>query len=216
MSISLPNGSTVAGASGYAPADVVTGITNAAAPLASSVAHGLAVGDYVEVTSGWTRLNGKVVRVGTVPDANSFTLEGIDTTNTTIYPAGNGGGSVRKITGWTQIQQILSSSSSGGDQQFYDYQLLESDQQARIPTVKNAAGWALELADDPSLAGYQWASTANDDRSPRAVKITLANGSIITYSAYVSLNKIPSLTVNQAMAVSMTLSFLNEPVRYVS
>ena len=216
MAISLPNGSTVAGASGYGSAINVTAITNAATAVATATAHGLVAGDFVEVTSGWSRLTDKIVRVGTVADANTFELEGIDTTNTTIYPAGSGVGSVRKVSDWTQISQILSSTSSGGDQQFYEFQLLEADQQKRIPTVKNAAGWALSVADDPTLAGYQWASVANDDREPRALKITLSNGSIITYSAYVSLNKIPSLTVNQAMACELTLSFLNEPVRYVS
>jgi hypothetical protein len=143
-------------------------------------------------------------------------LEGIDTLLTSIYPAAGGTGTVREITGWTQLSQILSSSSNGGEQQFLEYQLLEGDAQKRIPTFKNAAGLSFTVADDPTLAGYILASAANDDRLPRAVKITLPSGAVLVYNAYISLNKTPSLSVNEIMAVEVTLSLLAEPVRYAS
>ena len=175
--------------------------------------HGVATGDFMEVTSGWSRLTDKIVKATGVTGV-SVSLDGIDTTLTSIYPAGTGTGSVREITGWTQLSQILSSSSSGGEQQFLEYQLLEADAQKRIPTFKSAAGLTFSIADDPTLAGYILASTANDDRLPRAVKVTLPSGSVITYNAYISLNKTPSLTVNEIMACEVTLSLLSEPVRY--
>ena len=81
---------------------------------------------------------------------------------------------------------------------------------------KSAAGLSFQVADDPTLAGYILASTANDDRLKRAVKITLPSGAVIYYNAYISLNKTPSLTVNSIMAVEVTLSLLAEPVRYAS
>lgn len=93
---------------------------------------------------------------------------------------------------------------------------MEGDSQKRIPTFKNAAGLTFSVADDPTQAGYQLASAANDDRLPRAVRITLPSGSIILYNAYISLNKTPSLTVNEIMACQVTLSLLAEPVRYAS
>lgn len=213
MSISLPNGALVAIASGYGSPETVTGLTNANPAVATSVAHGLVDGDIIEVTSGWSRLTNKIVKVDQ-QTVDTYLMLGIDSTLTTIYPAGSGTGTTRKITGWTQLSQILSSSSSGGDQQFLDYQLLEADAQNRIPTFKNAAGLTFEIADDPTLAGYILASAANDDRLPRAVRITLPNGSVIYYNAYISLNKTPSLTVNQIMACQATLSLLAEPVRY--
>lgn len=215
MAVSLPNGALVAIASGYGSNLTVSAITNANPAVATSTGHGLANGDFVEVTSGWSRLTSKVVRVSGVT-ANTFELEGIDTTSTTIYPASGGTGTVRKISGWTQLSQILSSSSSGGEQQFLEYQFLESDAQKRIPTFKNAAGLSMSIADDPTLPGYQLASTANDDRNPRAVRITLPNNSKILYNAYISLDKTPSLTVNNIMACEVTLSLLAEVVRYAS
>jgi len=214
MAISLPNGALVAIASGYAAAVNITALSNASAAVATAT-NTLTAGDLVEITSGWSRLTDKVVRVTTV-SGTAFTLEGYDTSLTTIYPSGAGTGSFRKISGWTQLSQILSSSSSGGEQQFLDYQLLEADAQKRIPTYKAPSGLSFSVADDPSLAGYILVSAANDDRLPRAVRITLPNGAILLYNAFVSINKTPSMTVNEIMACEVTLSLKAEPIRYAT
>jgi len=214
--VSLPNGSIIAIASGYGAVKEMTAISNASEAVATlEASHGVVENDIIEVTSGWSRLNQKVVRADSVA-TNDVTLEDINTSSTTVYPTGSGTGSVREITGWTQLSQILSSSTSGGEQQFLEYQLLEADAKVRIPTFKNPSGFELEVADDPTLNGYILASTANDDRLQRAVKVTLPSGALIYFSAYVSLNKIPKLTVNEVMSCQVTLSLLNEPTRYTS
>lgn len=216
MSVSLPNGALIAVSSGYEAVQEITALTNGSpSAFTTSAAHNLTDGDIVEVTSGWSRLTNKVVRVDNV-SASSGDLENIDTTKTGIYPAGGGAGSLRKITGWTQLSQILSSTSTGGEQQFLEYQFLEADAQKRIPTFKTAAGLTFSVADDDTLPGYQLISQANDDRLPRAVRITLPSGAILLYNAYISLNKTPSLTINELMANEVTLSLLAEPVRYGS
>jgi len=194
----------------------MSAVTNANPAVATlEVSHGVIVNDILEVTSGWSRLTDKIVRVSAVA-TNDVTLEGYNTTSTAVYPPGNGAGTVREITGWTQLTQILQSSSSGGEQQFLEYQFLEGDAQKRIPTFKNAAGMTFSVGDDDTLAGYVVAAAANDDRLQRAVRITLPSGAKLFYNAYISLNKTPSLTVNELMAVEVTLSLLNEPVRYAS
>jgi hypothetical protein len=216
MAVRVPNGSLVYMAGGYGAVKTMTALTNDNPGVATlEASHGVVEGDFIEVTSGWSRLNDKVVRAGTV-STNDVDLEGINTTSTTIFSAGSGTGSVREISSWTQITQILSSSSTGGEQQFLEYQFLEADAQVRIPTVKSAGGLTFTVGDDPSLAGYIALETANDDRLKRAFRIILPSGAIILYNAYVSLNKTPSLTVNEVMACEVTLSFLAEPTRYAS
>jgi hypothetical protein len=86
----------------------------------------------------------------------------------------------------------------------------------KIPTSKTAGGWTLQVGDDPTLAGYIALSAANDDRVARAIRINLANGSKLCYYGYCSLNKTPTLTVDQLMACEATVSFLNEAVRYAT
>jgi hypothetical protein len=214
MAVTLPNGALVAIASGYATVKNMTAVTNANPAIATlEASHGIIVGDIFEATSGWSRLTNKVVRAASV-STNDVGLEGQNTLLTSIYPATGGTGSIREITGWTQLSQILTSSSSGGEQQFLEYQFLESDSSKRIPTTKSAAGLSFSVADDPTQPGYLLALAANDDRLPRAVRITLPSGGVLLYNSYISINKTPSLTVNEIMAVEVTLSLLAEPVRY--
>jgi hypothetical protein len=212
--ITLPNGAIISLAATYAASVNFTAISNAVAAVVTA-ANTLVAGDYVEITSGWGRLTGKVVRVLSAT-TSTFVLEGYDTTLTSIYPAGTGIGSFRKILTWTQLSQILSSGSNGGEQQFLEYQFLEGDSQKRIPTVKSAAGLTFSVGDDPLLPGYQLASAANDDRLPRGMRIDLPSMAKILYNAYISLNKTPSLTVNEIMACEVTASLLAEPVRYAA
>lgn len=214
MSLTLPNGSIISLASGYSTADTVTAVTNAAPPVAT-VTNTFSANDIVEVTSGWAHLNNKIVRLSAV-SGTTATFEGIDTTNTSTYPAGAGTGSIRKVTGWTPIQQVMTVTAQGGTQQFLKFQYLEQDIQQQIPTIKDAASLELKVADDPTLAGYILAAAANDDRQPRAVQVAFPNGAFLYFDAYVSLLKTPALTINQAIETTITLSYLNEPVRYAS
>jgi hypothetical protein len=216
MAVSLPNGAIVAIASAYGASKTMSALTNANPGVATlEAAHGVATGDYIEVTSGWSRLTNKIVKAGTV-STNDVPLSGIDTTLTSIYPALGGTGTVREITTWTQVAQVLTSQSQGGEQQFLTYQFLESDAEKRIPTTKSAGGWNISIADDATQAGYIELEKANDDRLPRALKITLPSGAVLVYNAYVSINKTPTLTVNEIMACEVTFSFLAEPTRYAS
>ena len=82
----------------YASSVSMTALTNAAEAVATlGAGHGVVVGDYLELTSGWGLLNGKVVRAKTVV-TNDVTLEGINTVSTTKFPTGTGIGSIRRIT----------------------------------------------------------------------------------------------------------------------
>ena len=214
MSVQLPNGTTFAIATAYGASKNMTAVSNLNPGVATlEVSHGIATGDFFEVTSGWSRLTNKIVKAGTVA-TNDVPLLGIDTSNTSIYPALGGTGTVREITTWTQLAQVLSSQSDGGEQQFVTYQFLESDAEKRIPTTKSAGGLTLSIADDQTQPGWIAAAAANDDRLQRAIKATLPNGSVLVYNAYVSLNKTPTMSINEIMACECTLSFLAEPVRY--
>jgi hypothetical protein len=215
MSISLPNGAVIHIAASYGAAKTMTSVSKANPAIAALASgHNIADGDFMEVTSGWSALTDRIVKAGT-PSSDNIPLAGIDTTGT-LFPTGGGAGSVREILTWTQLTQVLKSSSSGGEQQFTEYQLLEADARHRIPTSKNPLGLQLTIADDPSLAGYILASAANDDRLPRAVRITLPSGAIVLFNGWISLNKTPTLTVNEIMACELTLSLLSEPMRYAA
>lgn len=212
----VPNGSLIHLAASYGAWKAMTAVTNANPAVATlEASHGIVVGDVMEVNSGWSKLDERIVRAVSVA-TNDVGLEGIDTTLTTNYSAGGGVGRIREILSWTQLTQILTTASSGGDQQFQQYQFLESDGQRQIPTTKNAASLTLSIADDSTLAGFQLVQAANEDRLARAVRITLPSGAKLYYNAYVTLSPMPSMTVNEIMAQQVTLSLLGAPTRYTS
>jgi hypothetical protein len=215
MSVSLPNGSIISMAASYGTAVPLTAISNANPALVTSVAHGLADGDILEIRSGWSQLDQRILRVDdSVADA--FDLESFNSSDTAKYPAGGGVGTAREVTAWTQITQILESTSQGGEQQFASYGFLEDSKERQLPTVKSAESIVLLIGDDQTLPWYDLMVAADEDRLPRAIRVRLPSGAIIFYNAYVTINKTPSLTRNEIMRLQATLSFVADTTRYAS
>ena len=104
MAVNLPNGSLIHIGSAYGSAVTVSAATNASPAVLTATAHGLADGDYIVLTTGWSRLNGRTFRVDNCT-TNTFELEGIDTTNTSVFASGSGTGSFKKVTSWTRCSR---------------------------------------------------------------------------------------------------------------
>lgn len=215
MTVRLPNGGVFAIASAYSAPVVVTGISNTNPAVVSATGHGFVTGDIVEMTSGWSKLNNRVVRVGAVT-AGTFELEGVDATSVLAYPAGTGMGAAREVQTFTQIQQVLSTNTSGGDQNFYTFQFIESDEESEIPTNKTPRRLTMTLGDDPSLPGYIEVAKANEDRLVRAIRFSLAGGGFIFYNGFVSVNETPTTTTNEIMQTTMTVAIQGRPTRYAA
>lgn len=216
MSAKLPNRSVISMASTYASAINFTSASNASECIISHASDpGYVVGDILEITSGWTLLNGKIARVKTV-STNDITLEGIDTTDTTLYPAGSGAGSARKITAFTQMSQITDSEMSGGDPKFISYEYLEDPTERQIQTGKSAKQLTLTFADDPSLALYALANAADEDGEWRALQVSLPGGGKIYYNGTVAFDDDPTLKKNEVMSVKFILSLVSKKTRYTS
>jgi hypothetical protein len=215
LAVQLPNGVTLALATAYGSDLTVSALTNANPAVATSTAHGLTNGDFVVVTSGWSRLDGRVLRVSGV-STNAFSLEGFDTSSTSIYPSGSGIGTVKKVTTWQQITQVLDLQTNGGDLQFTTYAFLENDYETQLPTVAAPQSLAITIADDASLAGYVAIKAAAEARALRALKLTFPSGSLALYNGYVGFNETPTMTKNQVMGVKGSFSLQNRPIRYAS
>lgn len=213
MSVSLPNGVLLALATAYAAPQTISAISNASPGVATCTAHGYANGDILEITSGWSRLNNKLVRAASVA-ANTFQLEGIDTSSTSLYPAGSGIGTVRKVTTFTQIAQILELTSSGGEMQFVTYSFLEQDFETQLPTQASPQQLQITVADDSALAGYQALKVAAQTRALTGLRATLPSGALLYYNGYVNFDETPSMTKNQLMGCKGGFALQNRPVRY--
>lgn len=213
MSFRLPNGSTFDLASTYGSAITVSGISNANPAVVSATAHGLANGDIIELTSGWTALNGRLFRVsGSLTD--SFELEDIDTTNTARFPAAGGAGSAREITALTAVTQVTDVTTSGGEQQFFQFGFLEENDDRQLPTTRSPQTFTITVADDSSQTFVAVAEAADQSRNPTGLRLNLPNGDIILYNGYLTISETPALARNNLMTRTMTFSLAGRPTRY--
>jgi hypothetical protein len=214
MAITLATGTQVAIASTYGTAATVSAITNANPAVATlSASHGVIVGDFIELTSGWDLLNGRVVRVSAV-SVNDVTLEGINTVSTTNYPVGSGTGSAREITAWTSITQIKGIETSGGDINFADITTVADSTQKQIPTTRSPQQLNMTVFDDPALAWFAVAQTASDAKAVTALRVIFANASRVLLNGYFSVQKVPTVAVNEPLTAVLGFSASAEATRY--
>ncbi|MFZ5917052.1 MAG: phage tail protein [Chloroflexota bacterium] len=214
MAITISTGTGIDIAKTYGSAISMTALTNASEAVATLAAgHALVVGDIIEVTSGWGRLNKRIVRIKTVA-VNDVTMEGINTTSTTLYPAGSGTGTVRKITAWDEVTQIKEVSVSGGDQQYVDITTIADVTAKQAPTIRNAVALTLTVMDDPALAWYATVNTAADTDAVAAVRMRFPNGSKLLGNGYWSLQKTPNIAKNDAITARVDVSYIAEATRY--
>lgn len=212
----VPTGSTFFIASAIAAVKTATAISNAVEAVVSCTSHGFSNGDIVLVNSGWGRLNRRAFRVKSVV-ADSFALEGADTTNTTFFPSGTGAGTVQKITTFTQITTVMNPQSSGGEPKTVEYKFIESDVAYSINDGFSATSYNLELdADSIGSAGYAALKTLTDVQTDTVLKIVTRSGSINLVPCTVALNEAVDLRDGQINRVKVAFNGNNRTVRYAS
>lgn len=216
MSITLADGSQLSIAASYGTQFTITAITNANPAVATlSAAHGVVVGDIIEITSGWPGLDGRVVRASVVA-TNDVTLEGVDTSDTTSYPAGSGTGTGREVATWAACSQVLTVSDEGGDQQFWEYQFMDQLIKRRIPTVQDPVSLNLEMANDASLTWLTHANASRDTQTVRAARLVFRNSSRILFNAYWSPGQFPKIELGTGLRRAVTLAITARPAEYTS
>jgi len=211
----FPNGTIFSLATAYEAPLTLSAISNADPGVATSAAHGLSDGDIIVVSSGWTGLNDRTIRVAD-PATGTFSLEGVNTTSTSRFPAGAGEGTAKKVQTWVSLSQVTDSASSGGEQQFAQWVYLDDGRQRQRPTFKNAKSLQLTLDYDPALAWYDALINADLDGDPVAVRAALPNGAYLYYNMYVGFDGEPSMTINQNMSVVASFSHAAQFIRYAS
>lgn len=216
MAITLATGTQVAIASTYGTGFTINTISNANPAVATlSAAHGVIVGDIIEVTTGWDLLNKRLVRVSAV-SVNDVTLEGIDTSSVTNYPAGSSAGTGREVTAWTSITQIQGIATSGGELQFADTTTIADRTAKQIPTIRGAQQIDFIVFDDPALSWYAPALAASAAASITGLRIVFPNGSRLLANGYFSLQTTPAVAVNSPLTAQLGFSAAADPTRYAT
>lgn len=211
MSVQTGAGSILSIASAIAAAKTMSAISNAAEAVATlEASHGVGVGEYIIVTSGWGELDGRTVRVSAVA-TNDVTLEDVDTSDTSRYPPGSGIGSVREITTWTEIAQIKadSFSTSGGDQQFTDASPLSGTVDRQLPTTKSAYSVTFEVMD--TSAGFNVARGVSATPTP----FRISKGAVNTVGTGIwSVSEVGKISGREVTTYSVAMSIQSTPITY--
>lgn len=213
MAYSLPEGSSQQFSNTLAAAKTITAITNANPAVATCTAHGYTTGDEIMLSSGWEDATDSVYKIESV-DANSFKILGLDSTNTSFFPTGSGGGSAQKLSAWTAIPQVLTISASGGDARFTDVNPLAKRNGIRIPTGFNATSVTLSLGFDATTPAYKTMVGISRSLSKVAFKQVLSGGSVQYGWGYLTVSEFPKLNNNQVNTVDAALTFLGRTMSY--
>lgn len=212
MAYQLPNGSTFEFASGYTPFFTITAISRAANAVCTASGHTLTVNQIVMIKSGWWDIDGRAFRVSAVT-ATTFTLAGADTTDTKRN-AGTAYGTVRGVSTWVQVPQILSLNLSGGEQQYTTFSPSRSGKEVSRPTIKSGAVMTIEVADDKSLPLFATIEAASRTEEIQVQRLTLINSDYILYASLASMTKTPKMQRDQLMTRTITLALQGDNTRY--
>lgn len=193
----------------------VTALTNANPAVATATAHGFVDGDEVLYTGGWGDITEMVFKADQLT-ADTVGLVDLDTTDTQFYPAGSGTGTLRKISTWVEIPQVLTISSDGGDTRFTDIPLISRRQDIRVPTGFNSASLNLTMAWDPADVNFKAMLAVSRTIKPAAIKIVAGGGAAIYGYGYLNVRETPSFNRNQVLEVSASLSMNSRPMAYAS
>lgn len=199
--------------SALAATKTITGITKANPGVVTSAAHGYANGDYVFLTvNGMHQLNERVARVANVA-ANTFELEGIDTTNFDTFSSGT----AQVITFGTSITSATSVSASGGDFDFIDTTTIHTNARTQQPGLPNAATFSFDNIHDAADAGLLAMKTASDSQARRAFKFQWGTGGqIMVFAGYVGANLLPQGQAQGLVTTATVITMNGTPSYYAS
>jgi hypothetical protein len=205
-------------ATAFGSAVTVSAVTNASEAVVTATAHGFVAGDILEVTSGWGGLQLRALRVkaGSVT-TNAFTLEGMDTTNTTLYPPGSGIGSARKVSTWVQITTVLNPSTSGGEAKSVTYKYVESNVEFKINDGFSSVDRTMSLdADAIASPGYIALKSLTQVQTNTMMRSVAKSGAVSYLPCTVALNEEEIMQDGQIVTVNVAISGNNISTRYAS
>jgi hypothetical protein len=213
MAYSFPEGAAFYFASTFASAKTISAVTNANPALATSTAHGYTDLDEVLFTSGWEDATDTVYRIDQ-QSADTFTLTGLNATDTNFFATGSGTGTTQKVSAWTAIPQVLSIATSGGDPRFTTIAPLARRNNLNVPTGFNASSVTLTLGYDSTNANFQTMLGISRGLTKVAFKQSLAGGATTYGYGYMAVSEFPTLNNNQPATVQVALSLIGRPISY--
>jgi len=167
-----------------ATAKTITAISKASEAVITGT-HDYSIGDYVKLSGivGMVELNDMVVRVKSVSTTVSFVAEGVDSTLFNTYVSG---GSAFKITAWDTFDNITNLSLPDSPPAELDATTIDAVEKQVVFGFRDAPKGTFNILADPLSVTSVALSAAEDTNTRKAFKLTLINGYIGIFNAYVS------------------------------
>jgi len=199
--------------SALAAAKTISAITKASPGVATSTAHGYSNGDIVFLTiSGMYQLNDKPVRVANVT-ANTFELEGIDTTLFDTFSSGT----AEKVTLGTSITTATTVSSSGGNFDFIDSTTIHANSKSQLPGLPEATTFTMDHIWDVTDTGLLALKSASDNQAKRVFQFTFGTGGKkMLFAGYVGCSLLPGGAAQQLVTTPSVITMNGTPTYYAS
>lgn len=207
MAFALPNGSRVYVQKSKGAEVEFDAISNAKeAVVTLKTGHGFVAGDEVIITSGWSKINYAVAKI-TKSNATDITLGNINTSDVNVFPAGEGKGTLTKITAWERLPQIMEVATEGGEQQFTQIQFLDDDAERQLPTIKSAKSKSFTIAHDSDLPIYSLLGELDNTNEIVAMRMYVPKARETRYDAVrVTFDATPITAINEIETVKISMT----------
>ena len=190
----------------------ISAISKANPGQVTSTSHGLSNGDYVLLSvQGMWQVDAMVARVSSSA-ANTFNLEGVDTTNFDTFTSGN----CYKITFGTTLSTAVGLSASGGDFDFIDVTTIHDNVKKQVPGAANPATFSFTSIWDVADAGLLALKSASDNQAQRAIRITFANGQKLVFTGYIGCTLLPVGNAQDKVETNFVITMFGKPNVYSS
>ena len=163
-----------------ATAVTITGMTKADPAVATATAHGIADGTYgyLTITDGMRKAHTQVVRTAN-SDANTFELEGLDTTNYATWSAGT----FTAVSTWSTLCVATAYSIANAAPTEIDETTLCDDLTRIRYGLPGQKSGSISIQHDSDSSALQYLEAA-DTSDIIAFRATYANGNIRVFGAF--------------------------------
>jgi hypothetical protein len=188
--------------SALAATKTISAITKANPGVATSTSHGYTNGQEISLDIlGMHQLDDRVIRVANVA-ANTFELDGVDTTLMDTFASGT----AALITFGLTVTTITGSTTSGGDFDRIDITTIHDTVRREIAGASTPITFSLESFWDPADTGLIGLKSASDVKGVRAIRFVFPSGYRFYTQGYVSCTMAPTGTAQGLVTTPVVIT----------
>lgn len=214
MAYKFPEGGKFLFSNTFAAAKTMTSASNANPVVIGSVAHGYVDGDELLVSCNWEDATDSVFRADQL-SVDTLSLLGLDTSSTNLFTAGGGdGGTMRKISNWIEVPQVLTIDTQGGDVRSATINPVFRRNGINRPLGFNPTVITLSLGHDASLSAYQTMLGISRVFGLVAFKQLDPDGSASYGYGYMNVSETPKKSAGNPNTVTAVFSAQGRTISY--